>query len=163
MKWTVLDGHLSFWGGYSHFFPGVFVHDTAPGNLVARFVNDITLLRGAIVQSLAGFGKDAFTALALIAVMFHEDWILAAVALFAFPSAIWPIVRIGQRSELLQEGARRDHNASLALNRFHQQSDYLAIIGCNGFDRGNIVIGSTYEPGYQRLEACLYLTVSGGA
>ncbi|MCA8925111.1 MAG: alginate export family protein [Planctomycetes bacterium] len=30
VKYQVLDGHLSFWGGYSHFFPGEFVRDTGP-------------------------------------------------------------------------------------------------------------------------------------
>ena len=30
VKYKVLDGHLSFWAGYSHFFPGKYVRDTGP-------------------------------------------------------------------------------------------------------------------------------------
>ena len=37
------------------------------------------------------------TTLALVAVMFYEDWQLALVAFFAFPTAIFPIRRIGRR------------------------------------------------------------------
>ena len=74
-----------------------FYHETSPGTLVARFINDVNLLRGALSNTLTGFGKDALTALALIAVMFHEDWLLASIAFLAFPTAVLPIVRIGRR------------------------------------------------------------------
>ena len=70
---------------------------TAPGDLVARFVNDINLLRNAVSTTLVGFGKDALTAAALVGVMFYEDWVLAIVAFLAFPLAILPIVNIGRR------------------------------------------------------------------
>jgi subfamily B ATP-binding cassette protein MsbA len=74
-----------------------FYHENAPGKLIARFINDINLLRNAVSTSLTGFGRDALTAAALIGVMFYEDWLLALVAFLAFPSAILPIVRIGRR------------------------------------------------------------------
>jgi subfamily B ATP-binding cassette protein MsbA len=74
-----------------------FFNVTAPGNLVARFINDINLLRNAVSSSLVGFGKDTLTALALMGVMFYEDWLLALIAFVAFPTAILPIVRIGRR------------------------------------------------------------------
>ena len=74
-----------------------FFNRTSPGELIARFVNDINLLRNAVSNTLVGFGKDLLTALALVGVMFYEDWILALVAFLAFPSAILPIVQIGRR------------------------------------------------------------------
>ncbi|MFQ5775325.1 MAG: ABC transporter ATP-binding protein [Kiloniellaceae bacterium] len=74
-----------------------FFNRTSPGELVARFVNDINLLRGAVSNTLVGLGKDTLTALALVGVMFYEDWLLALAAVLAFPSAIVPIVRIGRR------------------------------------------------------------------
>jgi len=74
-----------------------FFNRTSPGDLVARFINDINLLRNAVSNTLVGFGKDSLTALALTAVMFYEDWPLALVAFFAFPTAVLPIVRVGRR------------------------------------------------------------------
>ncbi len=74
-----------------------FFHRSSPGDLVARFVNDINLLRNAVSTTLVGFGKDSLTALALIGVMFYEDWLLSLIAFFAFPAAVWPMVHIGRR------------------------------------------------------------------
>jgi subfamily B ATP-binding cassette protein MsbA len=67
------------------------------GKLISRFLNDIMLLRLAVSNTLVGLGKDSLTTLALVAVMFYEDWQLALVAFFAFPTAIFPIRRIGRR------------------------------------------------------------------
>jgi len=74
-----------------------FFHRVSPGDLVARFINDINMLRSAVSTTLVGLGKDSLTALALIGVMFYEDWLLALVAFVAFPAAILPMVRIGRR------------------------------------------------------------------
>jgi len=74
-----------------------FFNRTSPGDLVARFINDINLLRNAVSNTLVGFGKDSLTALALMVVMFYEDWPLALIAFFSFPAAVLPIVRVGRR------------------------------------------------------------------
>ncbi len=74
-----------------------FFNRTSPGDLIARFVNDVNLLRHAVSKTLVGFGKDTLTALALAGVMIYEDWLLTLIALLAFPTAILPIVRIGRR------------------------------------------------------------------
>ena len=75
----------------------VFFNRTSPGELIARFINDISLLRNSVSNTLVGFGKDSLTALALMGVMFYEDWMLAAITFVAFPTAILPIIRIGRR------------------------------------------------------------------
>jgi subfamily B ATP-binding cassette protein MsbA len=74
-----------------------FYSESSPGGLVARFINDVNLLRNAASNTLTGLGKDALTAAALVAVMFYEDWLLAAIAFVAFPTAVLPILRIGRR------------------------------------------------------------------
>ncbi|MGH6948225.1 MAG: ABC transporter ATP-binding protein [Kiloniellales bacterium] len=74
-----------------------FFNRTAPGQLVARFVSDINLLRHSVVNTLTGFGKDMLTAILLLGVMFYEDWLLATIAFVAFPSAILPMIKVGRR------------------------------------------------------------------
>jgi subfamily B ATP-binding cassette protein MsbA len=74
-----------------------FFHRHSPGDLVARFINDINMLRYAVSTTLVGLGKDTLTALALVGVMFYEDWLLALITFVAFPAAILPMVRIGRR------------------------------------------------------------------
>jgi subfamily B ATP-binding cassette protein MsbA len=74
-----------------------FFTETAPGALVARFINDINMLSNTVSRTVTSFGKDILTLLALVAVMFYQDWLLAVIAFFAFPTAIFPIARIGKR------------------------------------------------------------------
>ncbi len=68
-----------------------FFNTTSPGTLVSRFLNDVGLLRNAVSTTLTGFGRDLLTAVALIALMFYQDWLLACIAFFAFPTAVLPI------------------------------------------------------------------------
>ncbi|MBI3452919.1 MAG: ABC transporter ATP-binding protein [Rhodospirillales bacterium] len=74
-----------------------FFHDNPTGRLIARFTNDVNLLRSAVTQALTGIAKDALTVVFLVALMFYQDWQMALIAFVAFPAAIWPIVRIGRR------------------------------------------------------------------
>ncbi|WP_420345290.1 ABC transporter ATP-binding protein [Pelagibius sp.] len=73
-----------------------FFHHNAPGALVARFINDVNLLRNTTSNTLTAIGKDSLTALALIAVMFYEDWLLALLTCVVLPLAIMPSVRVGR-------------------------------------------------------------------
>jgi subfamily B ATP-binding cassette protein MsbA len=74
-----------------------YFNQTSPGTLVSRFVNDVMKMRASVVEALTGIGKHTLTLLALIGVMFYEDWLLAAIAFIAFPLAARPIIRTGQR------------------------------------------------------------------
>jgi subfamily B ATP-binding cassette protein MsbA len=74
-----------------------FFHDNATGTLVSRFTNDINQMRAAVSNALAGIGRDSLSVIALVAVMFYQDWRLGLVSFFAFPTAVYPIQRFGKR------------------------------------------------------------------
>ncbi len=74
-----------------------FFHDHSAGKLLASFTSDIGLIRMSVAATVASFGRDLLTVIALVAVMFHQDWLLASFAFFVFPSAVFPIVRFGRR------------------------------------------------------------------
>jgi subfamily B ATP-binding cassette protein MsbA len=74
-----------------------FFHDQPTGKLISRFTVDINTMRMAVSNVLTGFGKDTLSLVGLIAVMFVQDWQLAAISFFVFPLAVVPIVRIGRR------------------------------------------------------------------
>ncbi len=74
-----------------------FFHNTTSGELLSRFTNDVNMMRNAMANTIIGFGKDSFTLLFLIAVMFYRDFTLAAIAFIVFPIAILPIAKIGRR------------------------------------------------------------------
>ncbi len=74
-----------------------YFHNTNTGDLIARFLYDVNAMRGAVSDVLTSLGKDLLTLIALIAVMFYQDWVLAAVSFLVFPAALLPIVKLGRR------------------------------------------------------------------
>ena len=74
-----------------------FFHDRPTGKLVSRFTIDINSMRVAVSNALTSFGKDLLSLIGFVTVMFIQDWMLAAMAFFVFPLAIYPIARLGRR------------------------------------------------------------------
>ncbi len=77
-----------------------FFHGTPTGALVARLTNDANYVRAAVTTALTGLAKDSLTCVFLVAVMFYQDWALAAASFFVFPLAVLPMLRIGRRVRL---------------------------------------------------------------
>ncbi len=74
-----------------------FYHATPSGELISRFTTDVNMLHRVVSRTLTSLGKDSLTLVFLIGLMFYTDWLLASMAFFAFPLAIFPILRIGKR------------------------------------------------------------------
>ena len=66
-----------------------------PGHFVSRIVNDLNLIRDALVRVANSFVKDSLTLIAMICLMAWYDWFLAFLVLCVFPVAIYPITKIG--------------------------------------------------------------------
>ena len=103
---TLLLGHISFRliaGLQTELFRHLirsdlaFFHDHSPGKLLSSFTSDIGLLRVTVSSTVMSFGRDLLTLIALVFVMFKQDWLLASIAFFAFPSGVLPIVGFGRR------------------------------------------------------------------
>jgi subfamily B ATP-binding cassette protein MsbA len=89
-----------------------FFNANSPGQLVSRFVNDVQMMRNSVAETLTGLGKHALTLIALVAVMFYEDWLLATIAFVAFPTAVLPIVRVGKKMRKVS-GRTQEHLGDL--------------------------------------------------
>lgn len=73
------------------------LQSAATGTLISRFTNDVNLMRDALSRSMTAMVRDFLTAVFLIGMMFHLDWVLALIVVFVFPIAGRPILRIGRR------------------------------------------------------------------
>lgn len=84
---------------FDHFIAAdlAYFHARSSGEIVSRFTNDVNLMRNAVTTALTGIGKDTLSILFLIGLMFYQDWLLATLAFFVFPLALFPIVKIGQK------------------------------------------------------------------
>ena len=74
-----------------------FFHANKTGTLISRFTVDIYQMKIAVSNGLTAVGRDFFSLIFLVSVMFYQDWRLALAAFFIFPIAVFPIVRIGRR------------------------------------------------------------------
>lgn len=74
-----------------------FFQNTTSGNLVSHFTNDVNKLNTAVTGTLTNLCKDGLTLIFFILLMFYQDWLLASIALFVLPIAIFPVIRIGKR------------------------------------------------------------------
>lgn len=73
-------------------------HDAnASGRLVARVLNDVNEMANAIPSIMKDLFQQGLTFLALLAVVFYQNWKLATVMLFIIPVSAFVIVRIGKR------------------------------------------------------------------
>jgi subfamily B ATP-binding cassette protein MsbA len=73
------------------------IHADATGTLLARFTNDVTFTKDAIVKCFTGIGRDLFAVIVLAGVMLHTHWKMALIALLVFPVSLFPILYIGRR------------------------------------------------------------------
>ncbi len=68
-----------------------------PGHVISRLTYDTQQLRLAVTTALTTVVRDFLTMLGLVALMIHQDWQLAGIALLGCPLAIWPIQRLSRR------------------------------------------------------------------
>ncbi|HTT80511.1 MAG TPA: ABC transporter transmembrane domain-containing protein, partial [Stellaceae bacterium] len=107
------------------------------GTLISRLVSDVWLLRSAAGNVLTGIGRDALTVVFLVGVMFYQDWELAIVAFFAFPAAIRPIVRIGQRLRRVSANTQIEMGQlTTLLSQTFQGARYVKAYGMEDYEIG---------------------------
>ncbi len=85
-----------------------YFHKRNSGELLSRFTNDVSLMRNSVANTVIGIGRDSFTLVFLVAVMFYQDWLLACLSFFIFPAAFLPIIRIGRRMRKVTFNAQEE-------------------------------------------------------
>ncbi len=81
---------------------------TRIGNLQARIMNDVNLMKEALIRSFNNLVRDFFTLIGLIISMFWLNWVLALAVIIVYPIAVFPIAKIGKRSRSLSN-AMQEH------------------------------------------------------
>ncbi|WP_343560333.1 ABC transporter ATP-binding protein [Kiloniella sp. b19] len=116
-----------------------FFHSESPGNLISRFMNDVNMLRNVVSTTLTSIGKDTFTAIGLIGMMFYQDWLLATVAFIAFPTAILPISRTGKRMRKVSRNMQNSMgNLTTRLDEAFQGIRHVKAYGMEKLERDRV-------------------------
>ncbi len=69
----------------------------AAGSLVSRFVNDINVVREALLRTANNLVRDTLTVIGAVFALFWSDWMLAILVLFAYPLAAVPVINLGKK------------------------------------------------------------------
>ncbi len=116
-----------------------FFQGTSSGKLISRFTYDINMMRTAVSNALTSLGKDLLSLIGLVAVMFIQDWQLAAIAFVVFPLAIVPIVRIGRRMRRVTANTQREMGLlTTHLGQTFQGIRVVKAYGMEGYERGRV-------------------------
>ena len=90
-----------------------YFHRNPSGQLISRILNDVNVMRMAVVDSVTGMGKSLFTLIFLIAVMFMQDWKLSLAAFVILPFAAGFVAYLGKKLRRLS-GTIQDETAVLS-------------------------------------------------
>jgi len=74
-----------------------FFHEQASGGLISTVINDVTVMRLALSDSVTDFIYSLFTLLGLVGLMFFMDWKLTLACFLVFPLTSLGIGRLSQR------------------------------------------------------------------
>ncbi|UEM06411.1 ABC transporter ATP-binding protein/permease [Skermanella rosea] len=125
-----------------------FFHGTSAGQLISRMVNDVGLMRLAVAECLTGLGKSVLTLIILVAVMFHQDWVLATGAFIAFPLAAYFVARIGKRLRKVSANTQAElGHFSTILNQTLQGARHVKAYGMETYEQKRVggIIENLYE------------------
>ncbi len=90
-----------------------FFHAHPSGQLISRVINDVNVMRIAVSDSQAGFGKSLLTLLFLVAVMVYQDWKLSLAAFAIFPFTAIFVAKLGRHLRRVS-GRIQDEMAGLS-------------------------------------------------
>ena len=73
-------------------------HDAnTSGRLVSRVINDVNLMANAVAGVLKDIFQQGLTFLAMLGVIFYQNWRLAALSIVVVPLSAYTMVRMGRR------------------------------------------------------------------
>ena len=78
------------------------------GSLQSRVMNDVNLMKEAMIRSFNNLLRDLFTLIGLVISMFWLNWVLALAVIAVYPIAVYPIIKIGKKSRALSN-AMQEH------------------------------------------------------
>ena len=74
-----------------------FLSKSKTGDLVSRITNDIEKIKFAVSETLSVYVRETLTLIALLLVVFYQDWYMALIALIILPVAVLLLALFGKR------------------------------------------------------------------
>jgi ATP-binding cassette, subfamily B, bacterial MsbA len=81
---------------------------TPTGVLISHVISDTTMMSSALTGSLTSIVQSSITLIALISVMFWQDWRLSLSVFVVFPALGWVVSRLGRRLRRISGGTQAE-------------------------------------------------------
>lgn len=115
------------------------LHSQGSGQLLSRFISDTAFIRTAVTESLVGVGKNFFTLIALIGVMFYQDWKLSIISLFVFPAAAYVVMRLSKKLRGVSTSMQHETGElTAALGQAFQGNKHIKSYGTEAFEKNRV-------------------------
>ncbi len=125
-----------------------YFHGLQSGQLLSRFISDTSMMRTATVEGITGFGKNTFTVIFLISLMFYQDWKLSLLSIFVFPTAFYFVQRTGRRLRKISHNTQmQTGDLTSILNQSFQGARHIKSYVTEEFEKQRI--NKTIESIYQ--------------
>lgn len=85
-----------------------YLQQFSTGKIISRFSNDIITMRASLSNVLTGIAKELLTVVFLVLVMFSLNWQLSILIFVIFPSAIYPIIRMGRKMRKISRSTQEN-------------------------------------------------------
>lgn len=88
---------------YSHMLECdlAFFHANASGQLTSRIINDVSIMRSSVSETLLNSFRGGLEFIFLAGVMLYQDWRLSTIVFIVFPISAFYVARIGKRQRRL--------------------------------------------------------------
>lgn len=112
--------------------PVGFFNRTPTAMLVARVTNDVNRVNAALTQTTLSILRDSVTLVVVVVAAFTLDWVLALIAFGAFPLAVGPVLRLGQR--LRTQAARGQESLDVLASLLQETSQGNRVVKAFGME-----------------------------
>lgn len=84
---------------YSHIavMPMQFYTEHSTGKLMSRLLNDVGIINNAASTAIKDLVQNVITVIALLGVVFYQDWRLATISCIVLPFAYYPLISLGRK------------------------------------------------------------------
>jgi len=138
-----------------------YFHNQTSGGLISHVVSDANVMRTAVAETLTGIGKNLFTLIFLVIVMFYQDWKLSLIAITIFPLAGYAVSRLGKKLRRASTAAQASiADLSSLLNQSFMGIRHIKAYGMEGEEKSRInnIVERVFQLRYKVLRTSALAT-----
>ena len=123
---------------YSHLtvMPMQFYTEHSTGKLMSRLLNDVSIINNAASTSIKDLVQNLITVIALLGVVFYQDWRLAAISCLVLPFAYYPIINLGRKLRRVSRKGQEEISGITAI--MHETFTGASVVKAFGMEPSEI-------------------------